>query len=450
MGKWNRHLFHPGLPLGEDGRRVTSSKAHTELARRGAAEGMVLLKNDNNVLPLKRGCRVALFGKATIDYVRGGGGSGFVNVSYQTNLYQGLKIKESEGKISVFEPLAKYYIEYVEKQYSMGNDPGMIEEADLPINLLEDAKKYTDTAIISISRFSGEGWDRKPSTEKDEALWEDQEKFGNRQAELFPNSDYKITKRERKMIDSVLSSFKNVIVVINSGGIIETGWIKNDTKISSAIFSWQGGIEGGLATADLLVGDETPSARLVDTFADALEDYPSTYNFHDSLDYVEYTDDIYVGYRYFETIPNACDKVIYPFGHGLSYTTFNKELISFDILSDKIYARVKVTNTGNTAGKEVVLLYYSAPNGVLGKPSVELAAFNKTKKLEKGESVELVLKVQLQCFYLLIQLSQSFYKHESFLLLTRRYKLSLIILKLYDLKFLSPIFVFTMLFPLNK
>ena len=127
-----------------------------------------------------------------------------------------------------------------------------------------------------------------------------------------------------KMIEDVKSKFDNIIVIFNVGGVMETEWIKTDAKISSALYAWQGGMEGGLAAADLIVGDANPSGKLVDTFARSLEDYPSSYNFHDSNDYAEYTDDIYVGYRYFETIPGAAEKVVYPFGFGLSYTMLSR------------------------------------------------------------------------------------------------------------------------------
>ena len=317
MKRWVRHLHQIGLPLGEDGKRVTGSDAHIQLSKSAAAEGMVLLKNDNSVLPLKTGTKVAVFGKAGIDYVKGGGGSGDVTIKYARNLVEGLKIKANEGKIELFDELNTYYEKYVTAEYEKGYDPGMIEEIEVPSELLDKASKYADVAIIAISRFSGEGWDRKASLEKNDALWESEEALAKRQAKVFPDSDYCITPKERAMIAVVKARFDKVVVVVNSGGVIETSWIKDDAAISSALYVWQGGIEGGLAAADILVGDINPSAKLVDTFAKSLEDYPSSYNFHDDFAYVEYTDDIYVGYRYFETIPGAKEKVIYPFGYGL-------------------------------------------------------------------------------------------------------------------------------------
>ena len=157
-------------------------------------------------------------------------------------------------------------------------------------------------------------------------------------------------------------------------------------------------MEGGLAAAELLVGDGNPSGKTVDTFAKSLDDYPSTYNFHESRDYVDYTDDIYVGYRYFETIPGAAEKVVYPFGYGLSYTTFDVETVSAGVMNsnctseaNKLYAKVRVTNTGKFSGKEVVQVYIAKPQGKLGKPAKELVAFEKTRELQPGESQLMIL-----------------------------------------------------------
>ena len=200
------------------------------------------------------------------------------------------------------------------------------------------------------------------------------------------------------MIDTVKASFKNVIVILNVGGMVDTSWFAYDDQIQSALLALQGGMEGGLAAAELLVGDGNPSGKTVDTFAKSLDDYPSTYNFHESRDYVDYTDDIYVGYRYFETIPGAAEKVVYPFGYGLSYTTFDVETVSAGVVNsnctseaNKLYAKVRVTNTGKFSGKEVVQVYIAKPQGKLGKPAKELAAFEKTRELQPGESQLMIL-----------------------------------------------------------
>ena len=385
MNKWSRIKFCPNLPLGEDGKRVTGSKEHIELSKNAAKEGMVLLKNENNVLPLKKGTKVALFGKGTFDYVKGGGGSGDVTVAYTRNLYEGLKLKKD--KISIFEELCDYYRTDIEAQYASGSVPGMTIEPDVPMDLLDKAKAYTDTAIISICRFSGEGWDRKSVVDPNNpSLWDFEREMTEASARLFKNGDFCLSEKEQEMVNIVKTNFKNVIVVLNIGGMFDTSWFVDDDNIQSALLALQGGMEGGLAAAELLLGEGNPSGKLCDTFAKTLEDYPSTYNFHESRDYVDYTDDIYVGYRYFETIPGAAEKVNYPFGYGLSYTTFDVETISTDICDGKITVKVHVTNTGSYAGKEVVQAYVSKPQGKLGKPAKELVAFAKTRELLVGET----------------------------------------------------------------
>ena len=403
MNKWSRIKFTPNLPLGANGERVTGSKAHIELSKEAAKEGMVLLKNENNVLPLSAGSKVALFGKGTVDYVKGGGGSGDVTVAYTRNLYEGLSLQKD--KISIFEELCDYYRKDIEEQYKNGNVPGMTIEPDVPNELLQKAKAYTDTAIITICRYSGEGWDRKSVIDpNNKALWDYERKMTEKSAEIFKDGDFCLSVKEKEMVDAVKTNFKNVIVILNVGGMVDTSWFAYDPKIQSALLALQGGMEGGLAAAELLVGDGNPSGKTVDTFACTLDDYPSTHNFHESRDYVDYTDDIYVGYRYFETIPGAAEKVVYPFGYGLSYTTFNVETVSAGILqpshtansqsaphdavshTDTLYVRVRVTNTGKRAGKEVVQVYAAKPQGKLGKPAKELVAFEKTRELLSGES----------------------------------------------------------------
>lgn len=406
MNKWSRIKFTPNLPLGANGERVTGSKTHIELSKNAAKEGMVLLKNDSNVLPLAAGTRVALFGKGTFDYVKGGGGSGDVTVAYIRNLYEGLKLQKD--KISIFEELCDYYRSDIKKQYAAGAVPGMTIEPDVPVELLNKAKAYTDTAIISICRYSGEGWDRKSVVDpNNKALWDYERKMTEKSAELFKDGDFCLSVKEKEMVDTVKAIFKNVIVILNVGGMVDTSWFAYDDQIQSALLALQGGMEGGLAAAELLVGDGNPSGKTVDTFAKSLDDYPSTYNFHESRDYVDYTDDIYVGYRYFETIPGAAEKVVYPFGYGLSYTTFDVETVSagvvnsnctssataagstdadIDIKAGKLYAKVSVTNTGKFSGKEVVQVYIAKPQGKLGKPAKELVSFEKTRELQPGES----------------------------------------------------------------
>lgn len=384
MNKWTRVKFQPNLPLKESG-RVTASKEHIQLSKEAAKEGMVLLKNENHLLPLAEGTRIALFGKGSFDYVKGGGGSGDVMVSYVHNLYDGLKMQKNA--VQIYEPLSAFYKADIQHQYEKGAVPGMTVEPELTAELADGAKAFADVALVVISRFSGEGWDRSSVECNNEFNpWDNETTMPKISAEVFPDGDFYLTAREKAILAMVKERFKNIAVVLNIGGVIDLSWIKNDDQIGAALLGWQGGMEGGLAMAELLTGKGNPSGKLVDTFAASADDYPSTANFHESFDYVNYTEDIYVGYRYFETIPGAQEKVVYPFGYGLSYTTFILDTTAMWETEDQIFAEVQVTNTGDMAGKEVVQLYFEAPQGILKKPSRQLAAFAKTRLLQPGET----------------------------------------------------------------
>ena len=298
---------------------------------------------------------------------------------------EGLRIKEQEGKLQVFWPAEKYYREEIEKQYAQGACPGMTLEPELPDTLVRQAKAFTDTAVITICRYSGEGWDRKSIVENSTPNVSEQS-FAQMSARIFENGDFCLTHGEQKMVEKVRENFEKVAVVLNIGGMMDTSWFKRDDRIGAVLMAWQRGIEGGLAAADILCGDVNPSGKLTDTFAASLEDYPSTEGFHESLDYVNYEEDIYVGYRYFETIPQAREKVVYPFGFGLSYTDFEIHTRKTALDLDRVKVQVEVANVGKRPGKEVVQVYYRAPQGKLGKPSLELAAFGKTRLLQPGES----------------------------------------------------------------
>ena len=390
MKKWTRVMYQPNRPL-KEGCYVTASKEHIALSREAAAEGMVLLKNEHNLLPLKAGSRIALFGKGSFDYVKGGGGSGDVTVSYVHNLYDGFQMLHDA--VSLYEPLCDFYRANVNEQYDQGSVPGMTTEPALSAELLAGASAYTDTAVIVLSRFSGEGWDRSSIEYNGEYNpWETETSMPKISGEIFPDGDFYLTKEESAMIAQVKQHFSRIAVVLNIGGIIDTSWIKNDDQISSALIAWQGGMEGGLATAELLCGKISPSGKLPDTFAASVDDYPSTADFHESVDYVDYTEDIYVGYRYFETFGDAAKRVCYPFGFGLSYTQFSLTVQSVTETAQAIRAFVLVTNTGDYSGKEVVQMYYSAPQGLLQKPARELSAFCKTRTLLPGESQLLTLE----------------------------------------------------------
>lgn len=392
IDKFARFRFQPCLPLGKDGRRVTASKEHIALSREAAGEGIVLLKNNNNALPLSLNERIALFGKATIEYIKGGGGSGDVHCPYIRNIFEGFLEKENENKIEIYKPLADFYKAYVKKESVnvltqeqinarwdiVNNMPFCQErddmtydtfaamhvtEPDVPDEMIDSASDFADTAIFTISRFSAEGVDRRP----------------------IPG-DYYLSELEKGIIDRLCNKFKKVIILINSGAVIDCEYFAENDKISAVVFVWQGGIEGGSAIADVLTGDVTPSGKLADTIIKSYDYSPTKADFWKCFEYVDYSDDIYVGYRYYETIPGAKDYVRYPFGFGLSYTTFEfSDILAFSH-SNRIHCVVNVKNTGKTKGKEVVQIYFSAPSGLLGKPSKCLCAFKKTKLLTPGES----------------------------------------------------------------
>lgn len=401
MNKYARFRFQPCIPLGEDGKCVTASDKHINISRKAATEGMVLLKNINASLPLKRNEKIALFGKATIEYIKGGGGSGDVHCPYVKNIYDGFSEKEKKGKVAIYMPLIEFYNDYVKreskniptraqidatwdivnamefctKRDDMTYDTFAsmhVKEPAVPDKLMLDASKNAETAIITISRFSAEGVDRRPQ-----------------------GGDYYLSDLEKKLIDKACCMFKKVIIVINSGAIIDCEYFAENDKISAVLFAWQGGMEGGSAIADIICGDVNPCGKLTDTIAKSYDYYPCKEEFWESFEHLDYSDDVYVGYRYFETIPNAKSYVRYPFGFGLSYTSFE---ISGKICCEsdgKIVAAATVKNIGKVAGKEVIQLYYSAPQGVLGKPSIELAAFKKTKLLSVGESETVVLSFDI-------------------------------------------------------
>ena len=388
MEKWIRARFLPGIPLGEDGRRATAGKKHIELSRRAAREGMVLLKNEENVLPLPPGSRVALFGKGTIDYVKGGGGSGDVTVPYIRNIYDGFA--ETIGEESVFPGTVRFYREYVAARYAEGWVPGMVAEPPVPEKLRQEARAFADTAVVSFSRFSGEGWDRKHPKAKitrKEPVTGDAVSMSDA---LFERGDFYLSDAERSMLEQVCKTFRRTIVVLNTGGMMESACFRDDPRIQGLLLAGQGGMEGGCAEAELLTGLCSPSGKLTDTWARELDDYPGCADFYESDEYVHYTEDVFVGYRYFETIPGAAEKVVYPFGYGLSYTRFSLTRPQMCFGEDEAEARVLVTNEGDCPGREVVQVYYSAPAGKISKPKRELAGYRKTGMLRPGES-ELVI-----------------------------------------------------------
>lgn len=403
MDKYARFRFQPCIPLGKDGRRVTASPEHAELSRMAATEGTVLLKNIHNALPLQKGAKIALFGKATIEYIKGGGGSGDVNTAYIHGIYEGFRLKD----VTIYKPLIDFYQDYVEREsvhiptqaqidatWDIVNAMEFCQKRDdmtydtfasmhvkepaVPDALIASAAKEADTAIVTLSRFSAEGVDRRPI-----------------------GGDYYLSDIEKELLDKVTEKFAKVIVVLNSGAPLDLEYFADNDKVQAILFAWQGGMEGGLALADIVCGDVNPSAKLADTITTTYDCYPSVEEFNRCFEYLDYSDDIYVGYRYFETIPGKKDFVRYPFGFGLSYTTFALSGIFCGKTEGKIACLVTVKNTGSVPGKEVVQLYYSAPQGVLGKPAIELGAFKKTKLLQPSESETIALSFDISdmaCF----------------------------------------------------
>ncbi len=366
--KWFRYRYMPGTGLFEARHRVTGSKKHTELSREAARESMVLLKNEDRILPFKEGQRLAVFGKAQADYVQGGGGSGVVYSAYSRSLLTGLQEKESESKILLFQKLSDFYQKAVDSAYEAqmkanGTDrpvPGLIAEPELPDELLNEACEFTETAVLCYSRYSSEGSDRTG---------------------MPGDGDFYLSPEEQAMTEKVLNAFPKCVVVLNVGGVVDTSWIRDDLNVKGCLLMGQAGMEGGLAAADLLVGDACPAGHLADTFAASFSAYPFAEGFRESRDYLEYKDDIYVGYRYFETIPDAAKKVVYPFGFGLSYTTFRVNKATLSEQNGAFTAEFTVQNIGLTAGRELIQLYVSCPQGKLGKPKVVLAGFARTKML---------------------------------------------------------------------
>lgn len=363
--KWARYTYNLTTNIGENGKRLTGCKEHIALSRKVAREGMVLLEN-NGLLPLKTGTKISLFGIGSIDYVKGGGGSGMVYSQYVRNIYEGFLCKTPS--IHIYEPVTKYYYDYALPLLPEHDGDKLFDEIELPQELIKEAAENSDVAIITIHRFSTENYDR-----------------------LSEKGDFYLTDTEQKLVDDVTAAFPHSVVVLNVGGMIDVSWIKNNPKIDAVLLAWQAGMEGGLAIADILCGDINPSGKLTDTFAKTFSDYPSADTFGESDDYVCYYEDIYVGYRYFETIPEAKDKVTYPFGYGLSYTDFEISTPIAKQTQENIEISVTVKNIGRVSGKEVVQVYFSAPQGVLGKSAISLAAFQKTRLLAPGKKQTITL-----------------------------------------------------------
>lgn len=370
--------------------------AHAQVTRKSATEGMVLLKNDNNVLPLAPEIKnVALFGCTSYDFIPGGTGSGNVNRAYTVSLLDGLK----NAGYTVDPNLQAIYEDHVAKEkvrlapkegenWAVLFSTGLPEEITFTESQLNDLVATNDMALITIGRNSGEFFDRT-------------------------TSDFELSPANRKMLDDVARVFKAagkpVVVVMNIGGVIETQSWKD--LPDGILLAWQAGQEGGNSVADILSGKAYPSGKLTMTFPNTISDHYSNLNFpldmdakvenftnrnlepgtEKNFDFTDYEEDIYVGYRYFDTFNKD---VSYPFGYGLSYTTFEYDKPTIDLVDGNYIVKVNVKNIGKNSGKEVVQLYVSAPDAAVNnKPEQELKAFQKTNELKPGESEVVTLMV---------------------------------------------------------
>ncbi|MBO7394694.1 MAG: glycoside hydrolase family 3 protein [Ruminococcus sp.] len=335
-----------------------------------AAEGIVMLRNDNGALPLSKDETVSVFGRIQLHYYKSGTGSGgMVNVSKVTGITDGLM----EAGVKVNEELLGIYREWDEANpidlgNGWGGEPWSQEEMPLSEEIVENAAAKGETAIVIIGRTAGEEMESRVEA-----------------------GSFLLTDKEKDMLAKVRAGFKKVVVLLNVGGLIDLEYIES-TAPDALLYVWQGGMTGGTGCADVLTGRISPCGKLPDTIACRVEDYPSHKYFGDR-ERNFYAEDIYVGYRYFDTF--APEKVRYPFGFGLSYTTFDVEVQTCEVsgLTASIY--VKVRNTGKYCGKEVVMMYLSRPQGELGQPVKTLCAFEKTRNLAPNEEQTLILTADL-------------------------------------------------------
>ena len=356
---------------------VFSYERFSDLAARVAAEGSVLLENENRALPLAKGEKIALFGRASYNYYKSGTGSGgMVNVNHVVDIPEALaKDNLYELNAEVDETYRSWLKDHpYDAGKGWGNEPWFQEEMPLSDELIRKAAAESDTAVIVLGRTAGEDHDNAAE----------------------PGS-YLLTKDEEEMLGKICGAFRKSVVLLNISNIIDTKWVKA-YRPSAVLIIWQGGEAGCLGVADLLSGKESPSGRLPDTIAWDIADYPSTAYFGDPEVNV-YHEDVYVGYRYFETF--CPEKVLYPFGYGLSYTTFDVSPAAFTwdgTAKGRLSVTARVTNTGDAAGRETVMLFAEKPQGKLGQPVRSLMGFAKTDVLAPGESAEVVIEADPYMF----------------------------------------------------
>ena len=370
-------------------------KAHAAITRQSSTEGKVLLKN-NAALPIRGLKTVALFGVNSYDFMSGGLGSGAVNVGYSVDMVTGLK-NIGVATTPQLTEIYQNYVKYAKAKLKADKNPMMwflnqgqpkLDEIDITERCVANEEPKADAAIITIGRQAGEGMDRQI------------------------NGEFNLSKTEQDMIFRVSDAFhakgKKVIVIINSGSVMETASWRD--RVDAILVAWQPGIEGGNSVADILTGKVNPSGKLTMTWPIAATDHPSTANFAKEydmytyknmegwgkgnipgVDFSNHEEDIYVGYRYFDTFKK---NVAYPFGFGLSYTTFEMGKPSVKANGKNIEVSVTVKNTGKVAGKQVAQVYVTAPKGAYEKPAKELKAFGKTRELKPGESQTLKMTLE--------------------------------------------------------
>lgn len=333
-----------------------------ELCEEAAGEGCVLLENKNETLPLAKGEKVSVFGRIQMDYYKSGTGSGgLVNTEFVIGIMDALT---ECGDIEINMDLYRTYEGWISRNpFNMGEgwaaEPWCQEEMELTDEVVEKAASKSRTALVVIGRTAGEDHDNSAA-----------------------EGSYLLTKKEEDMIAKVRKGFDRMAVILNVGNILDMKWV-DKYEIPAVLYVWQGGMLGGRAVCDILTGKVNPSGKLSDTIACDISDYPSYTDFgDDKRNY--YREDIYVGYRYFETF--CKEKARYPFGYGLSYTRFLTAVRSAQKDGGNIRLEIEVTNNGKREGKEVVQIYYSAPQGLLGKPARQLAAFRKTRLLKPEET----------------------------------------------------------------
>lgn len=351
-------------------KRTLDWDKYLETSARAVSGGIVMLKNDG-ALPLKQGGTAAVFGRIQLHYYKSGTGSGgMVNVSKVIGITDGLL----DAGYKLDEQLLNAYREWDEQNpfdygEGWGGEPWSQKEMPLTDELVGGAAFRADVAIVIIGRTAGEEMDNK-----------------------LEKGAFLLSDLEEDMLRRVTSAFDKTVVLLNTGGLIDMSFMDR-YPVSAVMYVWQGGMVGGAGTAAVLTGEVSPSGKLPDTIAYEISDYPSD-KFFGSGDMDCYGEDIYVGYRYFETF--AKDRVRFPFGFGMSYTSFDITASDFKLDGDKVTGSVNVKNTGSTPGREVVQIYCSAPQGKLGKPARVLCGFDKTRTLQPGESQTLSFEIPLE------------------------------------------------------